>query len=111
MVVLRIAVYMYTAAGIIEASSGRDVIQYTQTGTVLQVLGNHEFDYGNAKLASYIRNVSTATPVLGACNIDTSQEPDLRGLLKKYAVLRYNAGNKSYKVGETIVVATPAKKL
>eukprot|EP00878_Enallax_costatus_P025591 GHUV01027395.1.p1 GENE.GHUV01027395.1~~GHUV01027395.1.p1 ORF type:complete len:465 (+),score=71.79 GHUV01027395.1:551-1945(+) len=84
-----------------------DVVYQGQITPLLQkkvqqdamVLGNHEFDYGITKLASYIRNVSTATPILGACNIDASEEPEMQGLLQKYTVLKYVEGKRTYKVG------------
>jgi hypothetical protein len=44
-----------------------------------QTLGNHEFDDGVANLADFIRN--TTFPVL-SCNLDTSAEPLLDGLVE-----------------------------
>ncbi len=46
---------------------------------------NHEYDYGPANLAAYIRNISH--PLLGACNTDASKDANMAGLLKKYVVL------------------------
>jgi hypothetical protein len=37
--------------------------------------------------------------MLGACNINASQEPLLQGLLKKWVVLTYKAKHRTYKVG------------
>lgn len=64
----------------------------------LQTLGNHEFDFGVTVLGSYIRNLSEAIPMLGGCNVDTSQEPALRGLLKKWLVLTHKTPKKNFKV-------------
>jgi hypothetical protein len=52
-----------------------------------QTLGNHEFDFGTAMLASFIGNLSF--PMLGGCNTDTSAEPSLRGKLQKFTVLTH----------------------
>lgn len=56
------------------------------TSTAPQVLGNHEFDAGPQLLGSFIGNLSF--PMLGACNVDTSGEPALRGKLKQFVVLQ-----------------------
>ncbi|KAI8473348.1 MAG: Metallo-dependent phosphatase-like protein [Monoraphidium minutum] len=55
-------------------------------------LGNHEFSFPAPYLAAYIKNLTA--PMLGACNVDTSAEPALRGLIKKWVV--YKTGG--YKV-------------
>lgn len=47
-------------------------------------LGNHEFSFPAATLKAYISNLTF--PVLGACNINTSKEPSLTPLLKKFTV-------------------------
>jgi hypothetical protein len=52
-----------------------------------QTVGNHEFDFGTQLLGSYIKNLSA--PMLGACNVDASDEPALKGLLKKFIVLKH----------------------
>jgi hypothetical protein len=36
--------------------------------------------------------------MLGACNIDASQEPLLQGLLKKWVVLTHKTKHRTYKV-------------
>lgn len=54
-----------------------------------QTLGNHEFDDGVANLADFIRNASF--PVL-SCNLDTSAEPLLDGLVEVRAIVRVCVG-------------------
>jgi hypothetical protein len=41
--------------------------------------------------------------MLGACNIDASQEPLLQGLLQKWVVLTYKAKHKTYKVRQRYI--------
>ncbi len=50
-------------------------------------VGNHEFDAGPATLARFVQGVDF--PVLGA-NVDATNDPDLAGLLRPYAVLDVN---------------------
>lgn len=62
-----------------------------QFGLDAMVLGNHEFDLDNQKLARFIEGVNF--PLLAA-NLDASQEPALRGVanLKPYVLFAF-AGN------------------
>ncbi|MBS1706229.1 MAG: 5'-nucleotidase C-terminal domain-containing protein [Armatimonadetes bacterium] len=62
-------------------------------------IGNHEFDDGPAGLAPFVKSVQF--PVVCA-NLDFSQDPDLRGLVQPYTVLK--AGKESIGV---IGVITP----
>lgn len=55
----------------------------------MQTMGNHDIDFGPAMLGSFIGNLSF--PMLGACNIDTSGEPALRGKLKQFVVLQHGS--------------------
>lgn len=57
-----------------------------------QTLGNHEFDDGPAGTASFIKNVSDAFPIL-SCNLDVSEEPLLKGLVQRYALLELPFSN------------------
>lgn len=50
----------------------------------VQTLGNHEFDFGPAGLATYLKQIDF--PMLGGCNVDVSKEPLLNGLVKKYII-------------------------
>ena len=59
------------------------------SAAVTQTLGNHEFDFGPAVLARFVGKLSF--PMLGACNVDASREPQLMGpqggsLIKKFIV-------------------------
>ncbi len=54
-------------------------------GTEAMAVGNHEFDNGPANLARFVRKARF--PVLSA-NIDASADPDLRGLLQPWTMLR-----------------------
>ncbi|CAH1248466.1 NT5E [Branchiostoma lanceolatum] len=65
--------------------------------------GNHDFDNGVAGLVLFLRNVSF--PVL-ACNIDTSGEPDLRGLILPSVVL--DIGGEKVVIVGYILANTPA---
>lgn len=47
-------------------------------------LGNHEFSFPAETLATYIKNLTF--PVLGACNINTTAEPKLKGLVQRWTV-------------------------
>lgn len=52
-------------------------------GFDVMVVGNHEFDYGPKVLS---RRIGEARfPILGA-NVDASEDPDLKGLLKPYVI-------------------------
>ena len=62
------------------AAEAMNLIGYDATA-----VGNHEFDDGPAILARFIRQVRF--PVV-ASNIDASRDPDLKGLIKPFAVLR-----------------------
>lgn len=53
-----------------------------------QTLGNHDFDYGPAVLASYIKN--TTQPFV-TCNIDASKDKSMRGLVKKWTLLKHSS--------------------
>jgi 5'-nucleotidase len=48
-------------------------------GVEAMALGNHEFDHGPANLARYLRTLDK--PVLAA-NLDTTDEPELQGLVR-----------------------------
>ncbi|GBF87697.1 hypothetical protein Rsub_00408 [Raphidocelis subcapitata] len=50
-------------------------------------LGNHEFSFPPKVLAEYIKKLKA--PMLGACNVDASKEPELQALLKKWAVFKF----------------------
>ncbi len=50
-------------------------------------LGNHEFDSGPAVLAEFIKGADF--PIVAA-NVDASQDPDLKDLIKPYVVLTVN---------------------
>ena len=52
-------------------------------GTDAMAVGNHEFDNGPGALARYVR--AALFPVLSA-NVDALDDPDLRGLLRPYAL-------------------------
>ena len=54
-------------------------------GTDAMAVGNHEFDNGPGVLARYV--AAAAFPVLSA-NVDAADDPDLRGLLHPYTILR-----------------------
>jgi 5'-nucleotidase len=53
-------------------------------GYQAMAVGNHEFDLGPAKLASFVQQADF--PVLSA-NLDASADPDLGGLIEAYTVL------------------------
>lgn len=55
-----------------------------------------EFDYGPASLGQFIGNLTF--PMLGACNIDTSAEPALKGRLKQHVILQQGP----FKVGRFV---------
>jgi 5'-nucleotidase len=59
-------------------------------------LGNHEFDDGVDGLEPFIRNM-TDLPILG-CNIDVSNEPKLKGLIKP-SIIREFEGRKIAIIG------------
>lgn len=52
--------------------------------SLLQALGNHEFDDGVSDLTQYL--AALRAPVVAA-NLDTSKEPSFDGLYKPYVVL------------------------
>ncbi len=53
-------------------------------GYQAMAVGNHEFDDGPATLAKFIKGANF--PVLAA-NLDVSTDPDLKGLIKPYAIV------------------------
>ena len=53
-------------------------------GYQAMAVGNHEFDDGPATLANFIKGAKF--PVLAA-NLDVSADPDLKGLIKPYAIV------------------------
>ena len=69
-----------------------------QVGTEAMAVGNHEFDKGPATLASFIK--AARFPVL-SCNIDAGADPDLRGLIRPWAMFD-RAGIKVGVVGVTV---------
>ena len=79
----------------------------TAWGVQAQTLGNHEFDGGPAQLAPYLK--AATYPVLSS-NIDVSNEPLLKGLIKPSTVLDVR-GEKIGVVGvttpETPITSSP----
>ncbi|XP_078585647.1 snake venom 5'-nucleotidase-like isoform X1 [Branchiostoma floridae x Branchiostoma japonicum] len=65
--------------------------------------GNHDFDNGVEGLVPFLRNVTF--PVV-ACNIDTSGEPELQGLIRPSVVL--DIGGEKVGIVGYILVNTPA---
>ena len=80
-------------------------------GVQAQTIGNHEFDNGPSQLAEYIKNASF--PVVSA-NIDTSNEPLLKDLIKPSTILEIG-GQKIGIVGvttpETPITSSPGDKV
>ena len=80
-------------------------------GVQAQTIGNHEFDNGPSQLAEYIKNASF--PVVSA-NIDTSNEPLLKDLIKPSTILEIG-GQKVGIVGvttpETPITSSPGDKV
>jgi 5'-nucleotidase / UDP-sugar diphosphatase len=80
-------------------------------GVQAQTIGNHEFDGGPTQLAEYLKNVSF--PVVSA-NIDTSNEPLLKDMIKKSTVLTVQ-GQKIGIVGvttpETPITSSPGENV
>ena len=76
-------------------------------GVQAQTIGNHEFDNGPKQLAEYVKNATF--PVVSA-NIDASNEPLLKDLIKKSVVLEIG-GQKVGIVGvttpETPITSSP----
>ena len=76
-------------------------------GVQAQTVGNHEFDNGPKQLAEYVKNATF--PVVSA-NIDASNEPLLKDLIKKSVVLEIG-GQKVGVVGvttpETPITSSP----
>jgi hypothetical protein len=70
-----------TVWGVVYEAQGIQVAPFflEELGVQAMTLGNHEFDDGVANLADFIRN--TTFPVL-SCNLDTSAEPLLDGLVE-----------------------------
>ena len=66
---------------------------------LLQVLGNHDFDFGVPNLAAYIKNLSF--PMLGACNVDASHDANLGPVLKHWTII--NVPKKNLKVCGLVV--------
>lgn len=62
----------------------------------VMTLGNHEFSFEHSVLRDYIKNLTF--PMLGACNVDVSGIPALKGLVKKYEVFTFG-GKKVAVVG------------
>jgi 5'-nucleotidase/UDP-sugar diphosphatase len=88
-----------------------DVKLMNMVGFDAFVLGNHEFDDGNAALSRFIQQANF--PILAA-NIDFSQSQDLKGLVKPYLIK--NIGE--HQVGiiginslKTLVSSSPGKDL
>ena len=69
-----------------------------QVGTEAMAVGNHEFDKGPATLATFVKGARF--PVL-SCNIDAEDDPDLRGLIRPWAMFE-RAGLKVGVVGVTV---------
>lgn len=80
-------------------------------GVDAMAAGNHEFDMGPAVLGRYA--AAARFPVLSA-NVDVSDEPELRGLLRPYAVLE-RAGLRIGVVGltpsETLTSSSPGPRV
>ncbi len=80
-------------------------------GVEAMALGNHEFDHGPGNLARYLRTLDK--PVLAA-NLDTTDEPELQGLVRPTMVVRKN-GLRIVVVGliteTTPQVASPGPRL
>jgi 5'-nucleotidase / UDP-sugar diphosphatase len=78
-------------------------------GVQAQTIGNHEFDNGPKQLAEYVKNATF--PVVSA-NIDASNEPLLKDLIKKSVVLEIG-GQKVGIVGvttpETPITSSPGE--
>jgi len=66
-------------------------------GYQAMTIGNHEFDDGPGTLGSFLRGVKF--PVVSA-NLDVSAEPELKGLIKPYAIIEVG-GEKIGVVGAT----------
>jgi hypothetical protein len=64
------------------------------------------FDYGVDMLAGFIGNISGAFPVL-SCNLDTSAEPALEGLVQRYALIDLPIANITIGVVGLTSVETP----
>ncbi len=76
-------------------------------GTEAMAVGNHEFDQGPATLARFIRGAGF--PVLSA-NIDAGADPDLRGLIRRFAILHKDGlaiGVVAATTTETLVGSSP----
>lgn len=84
-----------------------DLAYMESFGVQAQTIGNHEFDNGPSQLAEYIKNASF--PVISA-NIDVSNEPLLKDLIKKSTILEVQ-GQKIGIVGvttpETPITSSP----
>jgi 5'-nucleotidase len=80
-------------------------------GVQAQTIGNHEFDNGPSQLAEYIKNATF--PVVSA-NIDASNEPLLKDLIKKSTILTVG-GQRLGVVGittpDTPITSSPGDKV
>lgn len=90
---------VYTAEGVQVAP---DMLQ--ELGVQAMTLGNHEFDNGIEILAQFIGNCSF--PVL-ACNLDTSREPRLTGLVQPYTVIELPKSGVKVGVVGLVTTTTP----
>lgn len=82
-----------------------------ELGYQAMVVGNHEFDEGPAVLADFIRGAEF--PVLGA-NVDTSNDPHLKGLIKPYVVLDVGderIGILGYTLEDVVNISKPGSKV
>lgn len=88
-----------------------DLAYMESFGVQAQTIGNHEFDNGPSQLAEYVKNASF--PVVSA-NIDASNEPLLKDLIKKSTILEVQ-GQKIGIVGvttpETPITSSPGDKV
>lgn len=83
---------------------GTDQVQVmTALGYDALTLGNHEFDEGDATLAAFLGTVNFPTIV---SNIDVSASPELKDLIKPYAIIDIN-GEKVGLLG-LILAETPS---
>ncbi|MFN8509441.1 MAG: 5'-nucleotidase C-terminal domain-containing protein [Deinococcaceae bacterium] len=80
-------------------------------GVQVQTLGNHEFDYGPGQLAEYLKNATF--PIVSA-NVDVSDEPALRGLIRPHTVLEvggHSLGVVGVTTPDTPITSTPGDRV
>lgn len=82
-----------------------------QIGFDAMTVGNHEFDDGPAGLKRFVETIKF--PIISA-NIDVSESPELKGLIKPYTIIEKDGmriGLVGYTTEDTAFLSSPGQKI